>query len=90
MEFHLFLKKFKETLTITGFVLVMMLLIEYFNILTQGDWQIRSTHLSLTQNVNSFAPEDNKYLLLIYPLKAFVSFRLRKFYRLGYIYKIIW
>ena len=32
---------FKHTLMITGFVFVMMLVIEYINVLTNGDWQVR-------------------------------------------------
>ena len=31
----------KEAITITAFIFVMMLLIEYINVLTQGDWQNR-------------------------------------------------
>lgn len=31
----------KEAITITAFIFVMMLLIEYINVLTQGDWQHR-------------------------------------------------
>jgi hypothetical protein len=42
-------KVLEETLMITGFVGLMMLVIEYVNVLTQGRWQKRIDRNRLTQ-----------------------------------------
>jgi len=45
------LQVLKEALTITAFVFVMMLLIEYLNVLTQGQWQARLKESAWSQYV---------------------------------------